>query len=237
MDITLLIAGLISTGSLLAWVWLLLGRGWFWRTDQRLDMHPIGAAKGLGWPSVSIIVPARNEASLLPETLPTLLNQSYSGRFHVFLVDDHSEDNSGEIARKLAQKSGAIDRLTVVAAESLPPGWTGKLWALQGGFQASQQLNAGFLLLTDADIAHSSDSLATLVSKAQTEGLDLVSVMAQLRVANIWERLLIPGYVFFFAKLYPFRWVSNPASTRRQPPAGVCCCAGRRWSRPGASRR
>jgi cellulose synthase/poly-beta-1,6-N-acetylglucosamine synthase-like glycosyltransferase len=122
MDIALLIAGLISAGSLLTWVWLVLGRGWFWRTDQKLHIHPDRAAEGLDWPSVSVIVPDRNEAHILPETLPTLLKQSYPGLFHIFLVDDHSE-----VALKLAQAAGAIDRLTVVSSEPLPPGWTGVL--------------------------------------------------------------------------------------------------------------
>jgi glycosyltransferase involved in cell wall biosynthesis len=102
-----------------------------------------------------VIVPARNEALILPETLPTLLKQGYSGPFHIFLVDDHSRDSTSEVAQKLAQESAATDRLTVFAAEPLPAGWTGKLWALQQGFQASQRLNTRFLLLTDADIAHS----------------------------------------------------------------------------------
>lgn len=221
MDIALLIAGLISAGSLLTWAWLVLGRGWFWRTDQKLDARPAVAARGLDWTSVSIIVPARNEACILPETLPALLRQSHPGRFHIFLVDDHSEDGTGEVARKLAQESAVTDRLTVVAADALPAGWTGKLWALQQGYQASQRLDARFLLLTDADIAHSPHSLAALVSKAQTEGLDLVSVMAQLRVVNLWERLLIPAFVFFFAKLYPFRWVSN-LGKRTAAAAGGC---------------
>jgi hopene-associated glycosyltransferase HpnB len=221
MDIGLLITGLISTGSLLTWVWLVLGRGWFWRIDQKLDVRPARVAKGLEWSSVSVIIPARNEASILPETLPTLLNQSYPGLFHIFLVDDHSLDNTSEVARKLAQESAATDRLTVVAAEPLPPGWTGKLWALQQGFQASQQISSRFLLLTDADIAHSSHSLTALVSKAQTEGLDLVSVMVQLWIANLWERLLIPAFVFFFAKFYPFRWVGNPGQ-RTAAAAGGC---------------
>ena len=92
---------------------------------------------------------------------------------------------------------------------------------MQQGFEASQRLNARFLLLTDADIAHSPHSLTALVSKAQTEGLDLVSVMAQLRVANLWERLLIPAFVFFFAKFYPFRWVSNPGKSTAAA-AGGC---------------
>jgi hopene-associated glycosyltransferase HpnB len=221
MDIALLIAGLISAGSLLTWAWLVLGRGWFWWTDQKLELHPGVATKDLDWPSVSVVVPARNEAHILSETLPTLLKQSYPGLFHIFIVDDHSEDGTGEVSRKLAQESAATDRLTVVAAEALPPGWTGKLWALQQGFKASQRLNANFLLLTDADVAHSPHSLTALVSNAQTEGLDLVSVMVQLRVANLWERLLIPAFVFFFGKFYPFHWVSNPGK-RTAAAAGGC---------------
>lgn len=216
MDTALWFAGAVSGLSLLAWAYLVAGRGRFWLTDQRLPPAPAEADLS-PWPSVSVIVPARNEAEVLPRTLPTLLRQDYPGPFHVFLVDDQSKDGTAEAARWAAGQAGAQDRLTVVPGRPLPPGWTGKVWALEQGVRASARAGSDLLLFTDADIAHAPHVLRSLVLKAEGEGLDLVSAMAHLQTATAWERLLIPAFVYFFAKLYPFRWVND----RRRPMAGA----------------
>ena len=210
MTVVLLIACVVSSLSLTIWVWLLIGRGRFWRTDHHLTLSPIRRPGSLQWPSVRIVVPARNETRSLPKSLPSLLKQDYPGAFGVLLVDDGSEDDTADTARRIAERLEQSERFTVIAGKPLPPGWTGKLWALQQGIQADLGDTPEFLLLTDADISHSPDSLRNLVFKAQHEGLDLVSLMAQLRAENLWEYLLVPAYVFFFAMLYPFRWVKDP---------------------------
>lgn len=204
-------ARLVSTVSLLTWVWLVLFRGQFWRTDQRLAPPSEGAVASRSWPSVSVIIPARNEADVLPQTLPTVLQQAYRGPLHVFLVDDRSEDGTGEVARQIAARLNASERLTVVGGEPLPHGWAGKVWALQQGITASERSRSEYILLTDADIAHPLDSVQVLVEKALSDDIDLVSLMAKLQAETAWERLLIPAFVYFFAKLYPFRWVNDPA--------------------------
>ena len=209
MDITLSVALAVTGSSLLAWVYLVLGRGFFWRMDQRLTLRCTGVAEDGQWPAVTVVVPARDEAEMLPNTLPLLLNQDYPGPYEVFLVDDCSSDSTGEVARRVAQETGAGSRLTVVSGEPLAQGWTGKLWALAQGIRAGSVSQPEFILLTDADISHPPESLQAIVSKAHSGGLDLVSVMARLRAATVWERLLIPAFVFFFAKLYPFQWVNN----------------------------
>ena len=102
METTLLIALFLSIPSLLAWTWLILARSQFWPTDQRLAVGPGEVPADYPWPSVSVVVPARNEAEVLPQTLPTLLGQNYPGRFHICLVDDHSDNGTGHVALKLA---------------------------------------------------------------------------------------------------------------------------------------
>ncbi len=207
----------ITVGSLAAWVWLLLGQGFFWRTDVRLPSRtPPGE-----WPSVAIVVPARDEAQVLPSSLPSLLAQDYPGRAEVFLVDDGSTDGTGALARSLADSRGGLP-LTVDSPGEPPPGWTGKLWAVRHGMAlARARTDAEFLLLTDADIAHAPDSLRELVAAARSGGLDLVSQMARLRVASFWERLVVPAFVYFFSQLYPFRWVNRPGA-RTAAAAGGC---------------
>ncbi|MET9659048.1 glycosyltransferase [Streptomyces sp. NPDC006510] len=206
----------IAVGSLAAWVWLLLGQGFFWRTDQRLPPR-----KALDrWPSVAIVVPARDEADMLPVSLPSLLAQDYPGRAEIFLVDDCSKDGTGDVARALSVRYGGLP-VTVVSPGEPEPGWTGKLWAVRHGISLARTREPEYLLLTDADIAHEPDSLRELVAAAVPGGFDLVSQMARLRVSSLWERLVVPAFVYFFSQLYPFRWV-NRAGARTAAAAGGC---------------
>ncbi|WP_329181766.1 glycosyltransferase [Streptomyces decoyicus] len=207
----------IGAGSLLAWVWLLLGQGFFWRTDVRLPDRRDPER----WPTVAVVVPARDEAAVLPDSLPSLLGQKYPGRAEVFLVDDGSTDGTGALARQLAAARGGLP-LTVSAPGEPEPGWTGKLWAVRHGIAlARERVAPEYLLLTDADIAHDPDSLRELVAAARSAGLDLVSQMARLRAVTFWERLIVPAFVYFFGQLYPFRWVNRPGA-RTAAAAGGC---------------
>lgn len=209
----------IAVGSLIVWVWLLLGQGFFWRTDQRLPRRTDPAH----WPSVAVVVPARNEAGVLPVSLPSLLAQDYPGQAEVFLVDDCSEDGTGDLARALSERYGGLP-LTVLTPGEPEPGWTGKLWAVRHGMALAGQRDPEFLLLTDADIAHEPDSLRELVAAAGgegTDGFDLVSQMARLRVTSTWERLVVPAFVYFFGQLYPFRRINRPGA-RTTAAAGGC---------------
>ncbi len=222
----------IAAGSLAAWLWLLLGQGFFWRTDVRLPRTGPGGSgppEPAGWPSVAVVVPARDESAVLPASLPSLLAQDYPGPAEIFLIDDGSSDGTGKLARQLADEYGGLP-LTVDSPGEPGPGWTGKLWAVRHGMAlATTRLAADrkddggvdYLLLTDADIAHEPDSLRELVRAAEANGLDLVSQMARLRVATYWERLIVPAFVYFFAQLYPFRWVNRPRG-RTAAAAGGC---------------
>ncbi|MFI6087815.1 glycosyltransferase [Streptomyces sp. NPDC051218] len=205
-----------AVASLAAWLWLLLGQGFFWRTDLRLPPRSDPDT----WPSVCVVVPARDEAAVLPDSLPSLLAQDYPGQAEIFLVDDGSSDGTGTLARSLADRHGGLP-LTVGSPGEPPPGWTGKLWAVRHGIALARAREPRYLLLTDADIAHEPDSLRELVAAAETAGFALVSQMARLRVATGWERLVVPAFVYFFAQLYPFRWIAERGS-RTAAAAGGC---------------
>ncbi|WP_375479577.1 glycosyltransferase [uncultured Nostoc sp.] len=193
--------------SLTIWLGLLGFWGQFWRTDQQLEFTETQLES---LPVVCAVVPARNEAQLLPTTLRSLLLQDYPGSFNVFLVDDRSTDQTANFAEGVAHAVGKPEQLHIISGESLPPGWSGKLWAVEQGIKSASLFAPDYFLLTDADIEHDSDNLRRLVKKAMQEDLDLVSVMVRLRCESFWEKLLIPAFVFFFQKLYPFRWVNNP---------------------------
>jgi hopene-associated glycosyltransferase HpnB len=196
--------------SLMIWIYLLCFRGQFWRTDQCLQLHSSLLTPHSSLPSICVIIPARNEADLLSVTLRSLLTQDYSGSLQVFLVDDHSTDGTAEVARETAATLGKSDQLQILSAKPLPIGWTGKLWALDQGIQKAMSLQPDYFLLTDADIEHDRTNLQQLIEKAEGDDRELVSLMVRLRCQSFWEKLLIPAFVFFFEKLYPFRWINQP---------------------------
>ncbi len=191
--------------SLLIWLVLLLFWGGFWQPDQRLQGEPPAH-----WPRVGVVIPARNEASVIATSVRSLLEQDYAGEFHLTLIDDQSEDGTAAIAQQTAAALGKEGQLTVIQGTPLPTGWSGKLWALSQGVAVASERSPEYLLLTDADIAHAPQNLRELVAHACTYQCALVSLMVKLRCQSFWEKLLIPAFIFFFAKLYPFRWVNDP---------------------------
>jgi hopene-associated glycosyltransferase HpnB len=205
-------AGLIAFVSLCIWVYLLSARGGFWHAGERDDLPEDAArfAEPPRWPSVAVVIPARNEAGSIAQTVGSLCRQDYPGEFRIVVVDDQSDDGTAELARAAAAQAGAADRLSVVSGAPLPEGWTGKLWAVRQGIEvASLPARPDWLLLTDADIAHTPDNLRQLVTRGVNDGLVLVSLMAKLRCDAWFERALIPAFVLFFQMLYPFRWVNQ----------------------------
>lgn len=206
--------------SLVIWIILLGFRGQFWQADQKLEVQPSELEV---FPSICAVIPARNEAELLPITLRSLLLQDYAGTLSIILVDDQSTDQTGNVAQKIAQDLNKSFQLDVISAPPLPSGWTGKLWAMEQGIRHAQTLTPqpDYFLLTDADIEHDSANLRQLVTKAKQADLELVSLMVLLRCESFWEQLLIPAFVFFFQKLYPFRWVNDPDNTTAAA-AGGC---------------
>lgn len=210
----------VAAVSLAAWLFLLVARGFYWRTARSMNTAEAADRTERTWPAVCAVVPARNEADVLPRTLPTLIGQSYGGRFQVVLVDDHSTDGTAEVAARIASEMGQTDRLRIVRAKPLPPGWAGKVWAMQNGLLHLPE-DVDYVLFTDADIAHPPTTAQALVARAERDHLDLVSLMVRLRAESAWEKLLIPAFVYFFAKLYPFAWVAHP-KRKTAAAAGGC---------------
>jgi len=214
--VSALLYALTATG-LVAWLYLILFNGGFWRADCRL---PRDAPAPAQWPRVVAVIPARNESAAIGATIESLLRQDYPGRLDAVLVDDRSGDGTADAARAAALRAGAADRLSTVDGTELPDGWVGKMWAVHQGL-ARVPDDAAFVLLTDADIAHDSTNLRRLVAQAEAKRLDLVSLMVKLHCASAAERLLIPAFVFFFQMLYPFPRVNDPRS-RVAGAAGGC---------------
>jgi len=204
----------LSLLSLAIWIGLLLFRDGFWLAR---DTDAGMAASPAVWPAVTAIVPARDEADVIGPAMASLVAQDYPGAFRIVLVDDGSSDGTGSIARRVAHGS---DRLTVIEGSPPPTGWTGKLWAMQGGVVQTTDMPT-YLWFTDADIAHASDTLRSLVARSEQGGLVLDSLMAELRCDSFAEKALIPAFVFFFQMLYPFGRVNRPTA-KMAAAAGGC---------------
>ncbi len=194
--------------SLVIWLFLLLFWGSFWLANQRLEAREI---KLTSYPNICAIVPARNEADVLPNSITSLLNQDYSGSFFIVLVDDNSSDRTSEVTQEIAEGLNKKDKIKIISGKPLATEWKGKLWAMKQGIDCANKLipQPDYFLFTDADIQHDRHNVLQLVTKAETENLDLVSLMVLLHCQSIWEKLLIPAFVFFFQKLYPFPWVND----------------------------
>jgi len=188
---------LLALLSLLVWLYLFFAHGRFWLSAPELP-----PAIPQEHPDVDIVVPARDEAHTIAAAIGSLLAQDYRGKFRVILVDDNSTDGTAALA-------GTAANLTVITLQSKPVGWSGKLWALSQGVEASQ---APVLLFTDADIVHDPRHLSSLVAKLLQSRLELVSEMVRLNCASLAERALVPAFVYFFQMLYPFSRVNDPSS-------------------------
>lgn len=210
----------VAALSLAIWLYLLAARGTFWRLDA-FDDDQANHTPPKTWPRVVAIVPARNEAETINQTITALLQQDYPGEFSVIVVDDHSEDQTKPIAQQVAKEHRAESRVTIQSASPLPPGWTGKLWALNEGVLPASSSAPGFYWFTDADVIHAPDTLRRLVSRAKQNKLDLTSLMVLLRAKTFPERALIPAFLFFFLKLYPPHWIADPKA-RTAGAAGGC---------------
>ena len=199
----------IAIASLVIWFGLCIFWGQFWRSIWLIPSNkPLES-----YPNVWAILPARDEADVIGNSLTSVLKQDYPGILSVVLVDDNSSDDTAKIARDTVKKLATDRSLHIISGRSLPPGWKGKLWALEQGINyAKQEATPDYFLLTDADIQHHNSNLTELITKAESENLDLVSLMVLLWCQSFWEKFLIPAFVFFFQLLYPFKLANNSQS-------------------------
>jgi hopene-associated glycosyltransferase HpnB len=199
------------------WTYLTLGHGRFWDGAHLLDG---GDRPPREWPCVTAVIPARDEALFVGRAVRSLLDQDYPGPLHVVVVDDRSEDGTADAVRAALDPDEKF-RVTIRRGQTLPIGWSGKLWAMCQGVLAAERTEPDYYLFTDADIAHHPTALRRLVARATARDLDLASLMVRLQADGFWGRLLVPAFVFFFQKLYPFPWV-NDVRRKTAGAAGGC---------------
>jgi len=162
------------------------------------------------FPSVSVIVAARNEENSLPAALESLLALDYRG-FEVVLVDDDSRDRTGAIADDWASKPAAGGRLKVIHNRELPPQWHGKVHALH---LAASAASGEWVLATDADMMLHPSILRVAMSCALERGVQLLSIIPELEFGSFWEKVVLPGFSFLITSLFPVHLVNDPTSSR-----------------------
>lgn len=202
------IQGLAPAG-LLVWVIILLLPWRPWSTRESLDTGKNYTDTDLS--GITVLIPARNEAPVIAQTLQALARQSR--QLPIIVVDDQSTDDTARIVENLS-----LPNLVLVHGEPTPPGWSGKLWALE---QARTRAKTDLLLLLDADIELAPGLVDTLKKKLLETNTHLISLMARLRMNSVWELLLIPAFIYFFKLLYPFA-LSNRNSRYVAAAAGGC---------------
>lgn len=195
----------LASFACLLWLGLLITPWQPWRIRECLDATE---EDDISLEDVTALVPARDEASVIAQALRSLRRQGRGLR--IIVIDDGSSDSTAAIARS----EGA----EVLPAGPLPEGWAGKLWALE---QGRRRTNTPLILLLDADIVLRPGTLAAMRRKLRRKDLHLVSLMARLNMAHLWERLLMPTFIYFFRLLYPFRLANGP-SRRFAAAAGGC---------------
>lgn len=177
-----------------------------WSTRERLESDGLEAS-ATDLRDICALIPARNEEAHIESTLNSLCNQG--SNLQVFVIDDESQDQTAVLAER-------INSVSVIRGRPLERGWTGKLWALEQGLR---QIRRPMILLLDADIRLEPNILASARAHLIAKDLGMLSLMADLRKESLWERLLMPPFVFFFKLLYPFH-LSNKPYNRMAAAAG-----------------
>ena len=208
---------LLALVSVAIWSTLIFFRGQFWRADQKLSNSTANLSKS---PEIVIIMPARNEEHTIGHSILSLLQQDYTGIMSIIVVNDNSNDNTVEVVELV---SHGYDSVHLINGSETPNDWTGKLWSMAQGVKYAQKnfCHADYYLFSDSDILHHPKNLNEITAKALSENLALVSLMVKLHCSSVWERLLMPAFIFFFQKLYPFSLVNDKKKSNAAA-AGGC---------------
>jgi glycosyltransferase involved in cell wall biosynthesis len=175
-------------------------------------------------PTVSVIIPARNEEASLGACLESLVSQT-GVSFEIVVVDDHSTDHTREIAESFAADRGGdadaeprtpssggarnASAVRVIEADPLPEHWTGKNNAVATGARAAR---GEWLLFTDADTVHLPGSLARALAEAKEHNADMLSYSPEQIAVSFWEMAILPVVFAELARQYPPSKVSDPNS-------------------------
>ena len=169
-----------------------------------------------------VIIPARNEEKFIKSTLQKLINQEVNN-LYVTLIDDNSNDNTVSTALKTFTDNN-FKSYQIINGKALPKGWTGKVWALKQGIDSISTRNFDYILFMDSDIGLENHILSNTINFLESNQLSMISLMARLNCSTLWEKFLIPPFIFFFQKIYPFNLVNDKENSLSAAAGGFILC-------------
>jgi hopene-associated glycosyltransferase HpnB len=196
----------MAAAAAVLWGGVLLAPWRAWSTTERLDGDTDRDADGVAdggrvdCSGLTALVPARDEAPVIARTIAALRDQGPG--IEIVVINDQSADETADIARSAGGPS-----CRVITGTPMPDGWVGKMWALE---QGRRLVRTPLTLLLDADIELRPGIVGALLARRRAEGRQLLSLMAVLEMESLWDKLLIPAFVYFFKLLYPFRLSNSP---------------------------
>ncbi len=198
----------IALGVLGTWIYFLAYALKTYKYAPKLAYGEHNAISISRYPSVDIIVPARNEERFISRCLESLLKQDYSN-YRVIAVDDCSTDNTPNIINDYAKRMG--NKITFIRLNSKPEGWVGKNWACYNAYTHS---NAELLLFTDADSLHDKRLLSLAVSNMLSNDLDALTLVPRLECIDRWSKITVPLLLtFLYSRYSPLRVNSSKHDT------------------------
>ncbi|TLX83053.1 MAG: glycosyltransferase [Thaumarchaeota archaeon] len=201
LDIFNYILTAILVGVSITWILLIKSMWVSFRDSPFLDRFN---ARPHAKPKVSVILPARNEEGFIEKCLASLLDQDYEN-YEIIAIDDRSEDKTGEIIKKMAEKNSKI---IYVVADPKPEKWIGKNWACVEGLQKS---SGELLLFTDADTMHSKNMISLSVTHLLSEGLDALTVIPKMLCIDKWTKITLPMLSTFLHTRFSAIRVNDPS--------------------------
>jgi hopene-associated glycosyltransferase HpnB len=172
--------------------------------------------------NLCVIIPARNEEKNITETLKSLINQNIKNIF-ILIIDDNSIDNTKQNAHQTLQNFKNL-KFKIIKGEKLPAGWSGKVWALKQGVDIAVSKNFSHFLFMDSDIILHKNIIKDSISYLEEKNLKMFSLMAKLKCKTKWEKLLIPSFIYFFQKLFPFNQVNSKNNKLSAAAGGFILC-------------
>ncbi len=214
--------------TIFSWIYLTFFHGrkqifsdyFFWSNKIIFEKHHFYQKKTLLNTRICAIIPARNEEKTILKTLNSLKNQKIKN-LEIVVIDDNSSDKTSDIVKNFKK---SYNKVHLLSGKKLPLGWVGKTWALKQGVDFANKKQYEYYALIDSDIILGKNLLTRVTEFVNSRNHVMVSLMAKLNCKSIWEKILIPSFIFFFQKLYPFNLVNDNKSSLYAAAGGFIFC-------------